>query len=255
MHDPQTVAFKIPFPWYRRGPAFKDGSTMRHWEPFITIWHVDPESDGSDDSCGWAYPRFTKKQLKRLQNLGWSESYNPVLQRHFGKTLDDPADAESLLRAAFLRTAYALGVKITADEAVRWACEAAHCSDDGYRSLLAFLPGWHSNREEDSQEARRDHANGLFFACARRILQEKRPRWRHPRWHVWHWRIQVHTAQQFKRWAFSRCCECGRGFTWGYAPTTNNWHGTGPLWFRSEKGVFHGNCDSSLKQTTGKANA
>jgi hypothetical protein len=33
MHDPMTVAFQLPFG--------------------ITIWHVDPERGGDDDSCDW----------------------------------------------------------------------------------------------------------------------------------------------------------------------------------------------------------
>lgn len=50
MHDPQTVAFEIKYPWR--------GEPSKFWpkgyrSSFITIWHVDPERDGTDDSCGW----------------------------------------------------------------------------------------------------------------------------------------------------------------------------------------------------------
>jgi hypothetical protein len=34
----------------------------------------------------------------------------------------------------------------------------------------------------------------------------RRTRWRlHPRWHVWHWRIQVVPLQNLKRWLWGRC--------------------------------------------------
>jgi hypothetical protein len=36
----------------------------------------------------------------------------------------------------------------------------------------------------------------------------------HPRWHVWHWRIQIHPLQQFMRWAFDRCEVCRGRFRW-----------------------------------------
>lgn len=64
----------------------------------------------------------------------------------------------------------------------------------------------------------------------------------HPRWHIWHWSFQIHPLQTFKRWAFSRCSKCKKGFAWGYSPSSNSWVGTGPLWFRSERDVFHNDC-------------
>lgn len=44
MHDPMTVAFEIKLPFR---------SEKNKYKSLITIWHVDPEKDGSDDSCGW----------------------------------------------------------------------------------------------------------------------------------------------------------------------------------------------------------
>jgi hypothetical protein len=64
------------------------------------------------------------------------------------------------------------------------------------------------------------------------------------KWHVWHWRLQVLPVQHFKRWAWSRCTRCGRKFRYGEAPTSHGWGGTGPRWFRGEKGVYHGDCSS-----------
>lgn len=47
MHDPLTVAFEIPRPWPRTAGRF------RYWPALVVVWHVDPEADGSDDSCDW----------------------------------------------------------------------------------------------------------------------------------------------------------------------------------------------------------
>ncbi len=47
MHDPKTVAFEIRSPWKsRRGVVLRRARLM-------TIWHVDPERGGSDNSCDW----------------------------------------------------------------------------------------------------------------------------------------------------------------------------------------------------------
>lgn len=57
MHDPMTVAFEIRYPWKAYSREKREASTSdfvkNYRESFITIWHVDPETDGSDDSCDW----------------------------------------------------------------------------------------------------------------------------------------------------------------------------------------------------------
>jgi hypothetical protein len=50
MHDPMTVAFTIRYPW-RDAPTKHFPAGYRH--TFITVWHVDPEKRGNDDSCDW----------------------------------------------------------------------------------------------------------------------------------------------------------------------------------------------------------
>lgn len=89
-----------------------------------------------------------------------------------------------------------------------------------------------------------DHVRWLVGRIVHNTRRRFKPRpwWRHPRWHVWHWQLQCHPLQAFKRWAFSRCGGCGKRFTWGYSPVSASWHGTGPRWFRGERDVFHREC-------------
>lgn len=64
MHDPMTVAHDIRYPW----PWSKSGSGYR--ENLLTIWHVDPECDGSDDSCGWFMRsrHCDQEKLKKIES-------------------------------------------------------------------------------------------------------------------------------------------------------------------------------------------
>jgi hypothetical protein len=48
--------------------------------------------------------------------------------------------------------------------------------------------------------------------------------------------------QQLKRWLWGRCEKCDGRFPWSYEPITNTWDGTGPLWLRSEKDIYHEEC-------------
>ena len=65
------------------------------------------------------------------------------------------------------------------------------------------------------------------------------------RWHIWHWRLQIDFFLDLKRWLFSRCQKCGKGFTWGYCPVST-WSAKGPRWFRSEE-AWHLECDTARK--------
>lgn len=82
----------------------------------------------------------------------------------------------------------------------------------------------------------------VYVYVANAYLRLHRPWWSHPRWHVWHWRIQIPLLQDLKRFLFSRCAGCGKRFAWGYAPISNQWNGDGPRWFKGERGVFHHEC-------------
>lgn len=60
MHDPMTVAHEIRYPWFERR---KNGG--RRHRLFITIWHVDPETDGTDDSCDFSGTRPSLRPTER----------------------------------------------------------------------------------------------------------------------------------------------------------------------------------------------
>src|SRR5712672_751672 len=81
MHDPMTVAHEIRYPWHRYPKAKRLTEFEKTYrESFITIWHVDPERDGSDDSCGWFQrarhgdPNVLEKIVKRFE-FSWDSNY------------------------------------------------------------------------------------------------------------------------------------------------------------------------------------
>lgn len=266
-----TVAHEIKYPWFRHRPWPKKYRDLEGWdkihawknrmseeekrgcdsfwddgyrETFITVWHVDPERDGSDDSCGYSHVRLNKKQRNILHNASWSESRNP----HFLCCRDKAwsgshSDAESLYRGLVFLVCRVLRLPITFEEAAKYSAEAIHIRDSSkFGDTFCFLPGYHSNNQNDSQDDREQHFEAILCNVARVILTNRRPWWKHPKWHFWHWKFQCHPLQTFKRWAFSRCSKCGKGFSWGYSPVTNNWNAKGPRWFRSEPDTFHSNC-------------
>ena len=132
--------------------------------------------------------------------------------------------------------------RVTYAEASQWACEMLANPVDNFRGSLSFLPRWDSNNAEDRESDREYTAERFFWCIGAFILRRRRPWYRHPRWHIWHWHLQIHPVQDFKRWAFTRCADCGGRFKWGQSGWTNQWNSDGPRWFRSERDLHHDGC-------------
>lgn len=236
MHDPSTVAFEIKYPW-RNKPTKWNPKGYR--DTFITIWHDDPEKDGTDDSCGFTFPNVP-------QSEDWFGCFKSDIKSTY-KGYDDLSaevrkhkDQEGVVmwlvlwlqRASFLHR----GKPISPNDINQIIYEQ---SFPGNRSDY-----WAHFRSIDE----------LASMFARIYLKITRPWYKRPRWHFWHWRFQIHPLQTFKRWAFSRCCGCKKRFAWGYSPIAHSWSGSGPRWFRGEKSVFHFECSNLEKSSCPKRN-
>ena len=82
MHDPKILAFRIGSIFKRKTKFSPEG----HRNPLIDIWHCDPESDGSDDSCGWFCPPLTAAE--KLSADGLIDNPDDNL-RHWFKSTDE----------------------------------------------------------------------------------------------------------------------------------------------------------------------
>lgn len=172
MHDPLTVAFDIKSPFRQRPSQFWPKG---YRNTFVTIWHRDPERDGSDDSCGWF-----------------------IRGRHLSKRDRD------------------LARRLITNEG----------------DNIAY---WFTGRDDEEKIS---HVLGTFAALRR----SERRWWRHPRWHVWHWKIQIHPWQQFRRWLLTRCALCGKRFKYGESPVSLSWHSPKTKFLRGEVGCYHADC-------------
>lgn len=244
MHDPMTVAFEIG--------------------RFATIWHVDPETDGSDDSCGW-FMRSRHGDKKTLDCIArrFEHDFDRVFRSEGGTAYLCGLFAPNG-EPHFSVPGVALNLFFMA------ACE--HFSSDGHsnwkkarrwmqRNLFDILHFAENPTdslydsltrkfeigcgEAYTPKSREDRIRQLASVIYGWILRADRPWYRHPRWHFWHWKVQIHPLLSLKRWLFSRCCKCGKGFRWSESVCSNSWHGTGPLWFRSEANVYHMDCNGS----------
>jgi hypothetical protein len=264
MHDPSTVAFELKYPW-RVHPHPKNDWERGYREAWCTIWHEDPETDGTDDSCGWFIrPRHADKEILEKIVKRFEFDWDTEFGKKDGSNGDfgfDPPNPVGLFFKDGQPRLSVQGVTIqlfwmaafetfnhNRDKAERYMRK--HLFDilmfaenpvDSLRDSITRKYEVRCNEPYTARE-REERIRSMAGCVYTYILRDIRPWWKHPRWHVHHWRIQIRPLQSFKRWAFSKCCKCGKGFSWGYAPISNSWSGTGPLWFRSEKDVYHGDC-------------
>lgn len=181
MFDPDTLVASIPLPFTRGRVRIAD------------IWHHDPCTDGSDDSCGWSFPKLTEDQRRQLRYIAQTEAK----QRRFlvsptKEWCGSALEAETLYRGMVLLVACMLRIRMTAEQATLYAARKTTGNPDIFNGsdALCFLPGYHTNYSEDREDLREDVALQRFCGIARSLLASRRRWWQHPRWHVHHWRVR-----------------------------------------------------------------
>lgn len=244
MHDPLTVAHEIKSPFRKKPDKFWPKG---YRTTIITIWHKDPETDGTDDSCGW-FPRSrhgNNEMLKKIEKrfeFDWDRTYKETEGKvhamgYFHPEGQPNFTVPSIIINLFFLAAFEMmgrgkAYKFMQKNLFDILMFAENPTDSLHNFCIQrFGP---VKRKERIQEA----ASSIYGYILRKI----RPWYKHPKWHMHHWQVQVMPLLQFKRWAFSKCSKCGKGFKWGYAPITTSWNSTGPMWFKSEENSSHQEC-------------
>lgn len=239
-YHPETMV--CSWPSYPAG-AFSVGNAPRPWtfgralyalSPWIgfDIWHIDPErrTEGqrTDDSCGW-FDRRPGEYADAVKYLMSDTSFVFEVER----SLKSRADVTHYGKYTYPRmsTAETLAVALLVARHIelrRWwngqnGKSGAHASwvrktltkarkVDGVALDLTLNP-LDNLSSVDSTEA----LVGLIAAAMHRRFK---PWWKHPRWHVHHWRIHVNLVRNLKR-MLEPCATCHRPLGFGYCPTSS----------------------------------
>lgn len=220
-----TVAHEI----YLGRKQRKNGS---YRNPFITIWHVDPEKDGTDDSCGWfkrarhldqeVFKKIVKEFEFNFKNNYWfNEAGYPVFST-IGTVINMYAAAAWIIFEKYKgRKKHHRFMNKNLYDIIR----LAENPTDSLHSSIVMKYG------VESKSSRVEHFASIIYADIMRKIQ---PWYKHPRWHIHHWRIQFHPWKNFYRRFIQKCSECGkRGFK---GAAYSDWSGTK---------VWCGKCNSS----------
>lgn len=224
MHDPKVVAFEI----YLGAQKKKNG---QYRSSFITIWHNDPETDGSDDSCGWSFPKISDAEREWLKKVA-KDQYHQML----AKTV---AERENKSYAYICYDQDVYGI-------IYWMWRhfnrelkketwqyGSHLSNKELQYIYQMATNPVDNFQGHDPKTF-DNFEQMLFLIYRCWKKYHRKWWQHPRWHFHHWSIQFRPYQRLKRRFWDKCCMCGkRGFK---GSAIGDWNGTK---------IWHPECDNS----------
>jgi hypothetical protein len=232
MYDPMTVAHEIKYPWKN-----KHG----HRSSFIIIWHVYPEKrtrgTRRDDSCGWFSPPYTEAEeqiIKKLAKDQYSELFAKKVAYEQDKSYAYICHNQDCYGAIYWlwramknifnkKAPWQYGVPMSNKE-VQYVYQLAFNPVDNFQHHMKGImePG----------ETGMKHFEGFVMLLFRAFRSYYRPWYKHPRWHIRHWKIQFRPWQNLKRRYWDKCCVCGkRGFK---SSAIGDWDGTR---------IWHQECD------------
>jgi len=182
MHDPDTLIASL-------GP--------------LTLWHHDPECDGTDSSCDHRWERMTKRQRSNLEFALSSPCDKTELL--FSTRAKYPDVVTGMISAECLAE-LVHGILGNPVKSPKWSDVRHEIASNSWRSM-AFLPGYHSNGDDDSPDClefkrhRMDVASGMAY----QILVPLRPWLSSNKFHFWHYRI--HCREFWKKTDPADCCK------------------------------------------------
>jgi hypothetical protein len=231
MYNPRTVAFEIRNPFVKADRwGFKSS--------LITIWHHDPETDGTDDSCGWfirarhidhALLATVRKEFEfNFKHRYWFDVNGLPKFSTMGIAL------EMYSKAAMVIFRYQNGGKPDHKQYNKFMrknlFEILHFAENPTDSLAPSI-----NKSYGFEELE-NRINAFVHIITSDIIRKQRKWWQHPRWHMHHWRLQFHPFQQLKRRYWDKCSVCKkRGFKGG---AMGDWSGSK---------IWHQSCDNTAK--------
>jgi hypothetical protein len=251
MHDPHTLITDIRIPF--TGKKNKKGGWNEYPYSIASIWHLDPEVNGDESSCGW-YMRA---------HHGDKEVYESI-KKEFELELKFLCNSRqttylSFTLTLFYRVLYAIYkdwnkvhqyTRKHLEQIILFSNNPTDSIDRSIDNLLQdYRRKYLSHDLEAPKEYWKGHAEHFASVIYGQVLRDIRPWYKHPRWHIHHWKITIHPIQALKRALFSRCEVCGKKFKYGDSNVvSSSWYSTGPQWFKSETNLRHMACQTLGQQ-------
>lgn len=169
MHDPDTLILRL-------GP--------------LTLWHHDPCTDGTDDSCNRNRTRINPRLRSNLEFLATKDCCVAMEDLFYIRAKQPGPVTGHALAMIFLEIVHErMGRPVK-----NWPRAKSRIASNLWKSM-AFRPGYHSNHKGDHPDDRgfQQYRTDIVLGAARLIMEHANPyRWHHGlAWHVHHWRFHL----------------------------------------------------------------
>lgn len=237
-YHPETLAFSFP-PYPRGGTSLRGfpkpmnvARALYALKPWIgfDIWHIDPErpSEGqrTDDSCGW-FDRRPGEYADAVQYL----LNDKELMHEVRRALATRANVVGPYGHEYQRMSQPQSLAVTTMVARYLELRRWWNGQNGNGGAHASLILRAITRQRDVSSVAFDLALNpidnlssgddpklLIRLIAGALHRHFKPWWKHPRWHVHHWKINFDLARNLKRMV-QPCATCRVPLGFGYSPT------------------------------------
>lgn len=230
MHDPSTLVWS--------------------YKNLIEIWHEDPCTDGTDDSCGW-FKRGRhgdKEILKKIEsrfNFDWDREFKSV-------ETDKKWNRGLFKHGTSVPNQSTLSIGIN----LFWMAAFEHYSHNWKKteqfmnsnlfSILSFIENPFDSLKDsienvwEEEISKEERIHNIAYCIYGWILRKDTPWYKHAKFHIQHWKIRIIPLIKLKNWIFQRCSICKKRFKWNESKI-GNWGGTA---------CWHEKCDNINKIKT-----
>jgi|GEM_PF-2182333 len=263
MHDPSSriCQLRIPIPFMGKARLGYRSGVKGGWIELAEIWHQDPCTDGSDDSCG----RFMRARHGRedvideaveMLEMDWDSTYQSSKSDHDDDEEEYGAHENKVRYTGMFKPngtplMSTPGIVLNIYFAVllqhfkkkhehygsrrkamaylnRHMAEILFFAENPVDSLHGTITrvfGDDGYAKEHSAYQRTERIRNLVSIVYGDVLRTSRPWWKSPNLHVHHWRISVPALRNLRRLLWDRCCQCHKTLGWNKS-VSSNWEGT-----------------------------
>lgn len=185
-HHPETVAHEIKWPFSKKT------SFGTYKKTLVTIWHNDPCTDRTDNSCGW----FVRARhlCKKLREDVHKEFLFHYKHNYWFDATGKPVFSVPGTVLNMFHTAIFIYFDKKHNKAAKWMsthlAELLLFSENYIDSLHSTITRRYGGAIDE------EFMKGVADTILCYIVRKERPWYKHPRWHIRHWSIQIHWPQR-----------------------------------------------------------
>lgn len=164
----------------------------------VTLWHKDPEHHGDDDSCGWFLRSYHGDKAtfeKVVREFAFNFKHNYWFTADGSPVFSTAGIVISMYKLTLWETMkhknrakYDRFMRKHIVDILHFAENPTDSLHTAITSEMHYRMVEHDRSQVESREDRIRHLASVVYGD---VIRKLRPWYRHPRWHIHHWRVSI----------------------------------------------------------------